>query len=92
MALATDLARALAYLHSRRPPVVHRDIKPANCLLDRAWRLKLCDFGLAANSRAQQGAGGRHAGSRWVPTPDVACGCMQIELHQPYMPPSALEG
>jgi serine/threonine protein kinase len=57
--LAADLARALAHLHSRRPAVIHRDIKPANCLLDRAWRLKLCDFGLAANSRAQEGAGGR---------------------------------
>ncbi len=64
VALATDLARALVYLHSRKPAVIHRDIKPANCLLDRAWKLKLCDFGLAANSRAQQGAGA-HLACRW---------------------------
>ncbi len=39
---AQDAARALAYLHSRKPAVVHRDVKPANFLVDRAWRVKAC--------------------------------------------------
>jgi len=34
-----------------------RDIKPANFLVDRAWRVKICDFGLASNNRSQSGAG-----------------------------------
>ncbi|EFJ44528.1 hypothetical protein VOLCADRAFT_76279 [Volvox carteri f. nagariensis] len=55
--LAQDIARAFIYLHSRRPAIVHRDIKPANFLVDRAWKVKVCDFGLASNSKAQSGAG-----------------------------------
>jgi serine/threonine protein kinase len=39
--LAQDIARAFAYLHSRKPAVVHRDIKPANFLVDRAWKVKV---------------------------------------------------
>jgi len=55
--LAQDIVRAFIYLHSRKPAVVHRDIKPANFLVDRSWKVKLCDFGLASNNRAQAGAG-----------------------------------
>jgi serine/threonine protein kinase len=52
-----EMARAMIYLHSRRPTVIHRDIKPANFLVDRAWRVKVCDFGLASNTKKQVGAG-----------------------------------
>ena len=48
VSLACDVARAMIYLHSKQPPVIHRDLKPRNLLLDRAWKLKVCDFGLAA--------------------------------------------
>ena len=43
--VASDVASGLAYLHSLG--VVHRDVKPSNVLLDRAWRGKISDFGLA---------------------------------------------
>ncbi|KAG1666847.1 hypothetical protein FOA52_009471 [Chlamydomonas sp. UWO 241] len=56
-ALMQDAARAFIYLHSRRPMIIHRDIKPANFLVDRQWRVKVCDFGLASQNRSQAGAG-----------------------------------
>lgn len=43
--LVSDLASALAHLHSLR--VVHRDIKPENLLVGVRGALKLADFGLA---------------------------------------------
>eukprot|EP00940_MAST-03C_sp_MAST-3C-sp2_P002033 g2033.t1 len=43
--MAKELTSALAYLHSRNPPIMHRDIKPANILIDEAMHLKLADFG-----------------------------------------------
>ena len=40
-----DIARAVYYLHTRKPPVYHRDLKSSNCLVDEYLRVKLCDFG-----------------------------------------------
>lgn len=46
--VAQDLCSALQYLHhGTSPPVAHRDVKSANVLLDRGWRAKLGDLGLA---------------------------------------------
>jgi hypothetical protein len=60
--IALDMARALAYLHSRTPPVLHRDVRPPNVLLSYADDAslkaasargsvvaKLTDFGLATH-------------------------------------------
>ena len=44
-ALATGLARGVAYLHSLAPPIIHRDLKPGNCLLDGAGTLKVAGLG-----------------------------------------------
>lgn len=57
LSMASNVTRALAYLHTRSPPVIHRDVKPGNLLIDRAWKVKLADFGLAFSERAKQGAG-----------------------------------
>jgi serine/threonine-protein kinase len=43
---AAQLADALSYLHSQKPPILHRDIKPSNLKLTPAGLLKLVDFGL----------------------------------------------
>ena len=45
--IAHDVAQALAYLHSLRPPIVHRDLSSNNILLSREYRAKVTDLGVA---------------------------------------------
>ncbi|TDL27122.1 kinase-like protein [Rickenella mellea] len=45
LSFATDIARALAYLHARA--CIHRDLKGENLLLTGNGRLKITDFGFA---------------------------------------------
>ncbi|RLN95424.1 hypothetical protein BBJ28_00003485 [Nothophytophthora sp. Chile5] len=47
LAIALDIAEALAYLHGRQPAIIHRDLKSLNVLLDTSLRAKLSDFGLS---------------------------------------------
>jgi len=45
--IALQIASALEYIHSHG--VVHRDLKPENIMVDANDRIKLIDFGIAAN-------------------------------------------
>ena len=45
--MALDIAKAMNYLHSCRPPILHRDLNPSNCLVTSDLHIKICDFGLA---------------------------------------------
>ncbi len=62
----TQLARALAYLHSQG--ITHRDLKPENVLIDGEGHLKIVDFGTALLTGARR-LTWRHL-SESVGTPD----------------------
>lgn len=61
--VAVSVARGMAYLHTRSPPILHLDLKSPNILVDDRWRVKIADFGLSrvrhrtfVSSSAQVGA------------------------------------
>jgi len=45
--LGAAMCDALAYLHTRKPPILHRDIKPGNVKITSEGHIFLVDFGLA---------------------------------------------
>ncbi len=50
--IALGICTALGYIHSQG--VVHRDLKPENIMVDDEDRIKLIDFGIAANAGARR--------------------------------------
>mmetsp|Transcript_13006 Transcript_13006/g.20173 ORF Transcript_13006/g.20173 Transcript_13006/m.20173 type:complete len:198 (+) Transcript_13006:296-889(+) len=46
--MSYSLIAALNFLHSAG--VMHRDIKPANLLVDKDFRIRICDFGLSRST------------------------------------------
>lgn len=68
LSLTTQLLEALSYLHRRG--ILHRDLKPANVLVLPDGRLKVLDFGIAAEVGQEEAA----AGTLLYMAPEVLAG------------------
>ncbi|GER56295.1 receptor protein kinase [Striga asiatica] len=74
--IALDSARGLEYIHEHTVPLyIHRDVKSANILIDKNFRAKVADFGMAKLTEA----GGASLQTRVVGTfgympPEYVCG------------------
>ncbi|KAE9456189.1 hypothetical protein C3L33_11900, partial [Rhododendron williamsianum] len=75
--IALDSARGLEYIHEHtRRVYIHRDIKSANILIDKNFRAKVADFGLA--KLAVVGGSTRLAGTFGYMPPEYAQYCGDI--------------
>ncbi|XP_039053995.1 receptor-like serine/threonine-protein kinase NCRK isoform X2 [Hibiscus syriacus] len=53
VSIAMGAAKGLQYLHEAAAPrILHRDVKSTNILLDKNWRAKITDLGMAKRLRA----------------------------------------
>ncbi|WP_195570709.1 serine/threonine protein kinase [Paenibacillus sp. 1001270B_150601_E10] len=50
--ICLQLCDALIYLHSHQPSIIYRDMKPSNVMLTRTQQVKLIDFGIAREHKA----------------------------------------
>ena len=76
--ISLDVARALNYLHQRKPePIVHRDVSSANVLLwkqNNQWRGKLGDYGTAKFLQETMTVA---PGAMIYAAPEIGCPCKQ---------------
>ena len=79
--LAQDMARGMAYLHGRDPPIVHGDLKSPNVLVTDAIVGKISDFG---TSRVRDKIMTKQVGSPLWSAPEVLQGGRNSEASDVY--------
>ena len=67
---AMQIADALHYLHTRKPPIIYRDMKPANIMLKPEGNIKIIDFGIAREYKDQNQADTVVLGTRGYASPE----------------------
>lgn len=65
-----QLASALDYLHSMKPPIIYRDMKPSNVMLKPEGGVKLIDFGTAKEFTIENNADTTALGTRGYAAPE----------------------
>lgn len=71
---AMQIADALSYLHSQRPPIIYRDMKPANVMLKPEGNIKIIDFGIAREYKEQNLADTTVLGTKGYAPPEQYSG------------------
>lgn len=69
LAMCLDAAKGMLFLHGEG--IIHRDLKSANLLVDRSYRVKVCDFGLARTLGSTVGESRREVGTPQYDAPEV---------------------
>lgn len=68
---AIQLCKALDYLHTLQPnPIIYRDMKPSNIILAASGALKLIDFGIAREYKAENDTDTVYIGTRGYAAPE----------------------
>ena len=71
---AMQIADALSYLHSQKPPIIYRDMKPANVMLKPEGNIKIIDFGIAREYKEQNLADTTVLGTKGYAPPEQYSG------------------
>ena len=65
-----QLSEVLDYLHTRTPPIIYRDMKPANVMLKPDGTVRLIDFGIAREYKADKDSDTTNIGTRGYAAPE----------------------
>ena len=69
-----QLADVLSYLHSRPTPIIYRDMKPDNVMLTPEGKIKLIDFGISKEYKAEEVSDSTNLGTRSFAAPEQIAG------------------